>query len=259
MLETAKKAALEAGKIIKENYGKVGVLRQKDGNWHEVVTKADLEAEEKVKGIIKEKFPGHNIISEETANPKTDSEYTWFIDPIDGTTNYVTQLNFSCVGIGLVKDGEVVLGVVFNPIVNEMFWAEKGKGAFLNGNPIRVSDNDDLKNTVVNYCHQNNAEETMMIEKVFFELKMGARDLRRFGAAGLDLSYVACGRNDVFFHTNTRPTLWDFVPAAVIAKEAGAKLTDWEGKEWTLESKDMLCTNGKLHERMKGTLNKIKK
>lgn len=254
MLETAKKAALEAGKIIKENYGNVTVLKEKGGNWHEVVTKADLEAEEAVKRIIKEKFPGHNIISEETANPKTDSEYTWFIDPIDGTTNYVTQLNFSCVGIGLVKDGEVILGVVYNPIVDEMFWAEKGRGAFLNGNRIHVSDNDDLKRTVVNYCHQNNEEETRVIEKLFFRIKMGSRDFRRFGAAGLDLSYVACGRNDVFFHTNTRPTLWDFVPASIIAREAGARLTDWEGNEWGLESRNMLCTNGRLHDRMKEIL-----
>jgi myo-inositol-1(or 4)-monophosphatase len=250
MLETAIRAAREAGKIVKENHGKVREKKVKGGNWHEVVTNVDMESNRKILEILKSKYPEHNIISEETKQKKTDSPYCWYIDPIDGTTNYTLNLFFSSVCVGLTNEGKILLGVVYNPLTGEMFVGEKGKGATLNGKPIKPSDNSDLKATVVNYCHPNTPEETRKIEKLFFELKTKSRDMRRLGSAGLDMCYVACGRNDVNFHTNTTLTPWDFVAGVAIAREAGATVTDWENRPWALESKTLLATNGKLHQEM---------
>lgn len=250
MLETAIRAAREAGKVLKENHGKVKELKVKGGNWHEVVTNVDLESNKRILETIKSRFPEHNIVSEESKQQRTDSPYCWYIDPLDGTTNYTLNLHFTSVCIGLAKGGEILLGVVYNPMTEELFVGEKGKGATLNGSPIKPSENSDLKATVANYCHPNTPEETRKIEKLFFELKTRCRDLRRLGSAGLDLAYVACGRNDVNFHTNTTLAPWDFVAGVAIAREAGAAVTDWENTPWTLESKNLLATNGKVHKEM---------
>jgi len=250
MLKTAILAAKEAGKIIRANHGKVRELKIKGGNWHEIVTNVDLEANKKILDIIQFRFPEHGIVSEESEPKKTGSEYCWYIDPLDGTTNYMLNLFFTSVCIGLAKGTEPILGVVYNPLTEELFVGQKGKGATLNGKPIKPSENSSLKKTVVNYCHPNTPEEIRKIEKLFFELKTKSRDLRRLGSAGLDLSYVACGRNDVNFHTNTTLTPWDFVAGVAIAREAGALVTDWEGRPWTLHSRNLLATNRKLHQQM---------
>jgi myo-inositol-1(or 4)-monophosphatase len=245
MKNLAIKAVRKVGKILKENYGKIRELRIKHGNWHEVVTNVDMEANKILLETIKNKFPDHNIISEESQQKQTNSAYTWYIDPLDGTTNYTMCVPFFGVGVGLVFRNKVKLGVFYNPITNELFVAEKDKGATLNGEPIHVSKNTNLKNTVVNYCHINSAKGIAEIYKFFSKFKIAARDFRRLGSGGLDFCYLACGRNDVYLRPDM--VLYDVIPGYIIAKEAGARITDWESKPFSLQSKNLLATNGKLH------------
>ncbi len=248
-LEVAVSAAKEAGQVLLTYYGRAMEIRTKGGNWQELVTYADLAANKAIVSILRKNFPDHTIFSEE-GDHKGGVGYTWYVDPLDGTTNYVTHFPFWCTAIGLVKDGQPILGVVYSPLTGEMFTARVGYGAKLNGKRIYVSKNSDLKKTIINYCHPNRPEEIRKIARLYLKLKIQSRDLRRFGSAGLDFCYLAAGRYDVLIHTNTQLTPWDFVAGYVIAKEAGAKITDWMGKPWTMESENLLATNGLLHKRM---------
>lgn len=242
----AVKIVKEAGKILMENYGKVKSIRVKGGNWHELLTNVDMESNNLIIRMLKGTFPEHNIISEESRHKKTESEYTWYVDPLDGTTNYSMEVPFFCVALGLVKNREIILGVVYNPATRELFIGKEGKKSTLNGRVIRVSINQELKKTVVNYCHLNVPKEIEKIGKLFTVFKESSRDLRRLGSGNLDLCYLACGRNDVYIHTNN-PS-YDLVGGSIIAKGAGARITDWDNKPWGLESKNLLVTNGKLHK-----------
>jgi myo-inositol-1(or 4)-monophosphatase len=239
-------AVKKAGHILLRYYNKAITIRTKNGNWQELVTNADLAANKAIVAILKK--TNYAIFSEE--GEKTEADYTWYIDPLDGTTNYITHIPFWCTAVGLVKEQKPILGIVYNPLINELFTAQFGKGAKLNGKSIHVSKNSDLKKTVINYCHPNLPKEIKKMAKLYLKLKLESRDLRRFGSAGLDLSYLAAGRYDVLIHTNTTLAPWDFVAGYVIASEAGAKITDWLGRPWTIKSKNMLATNSLLHQKM---------
>lgn len=257
MMETAITSVKEAGKILKKHYGNINRMNFKEGNWHEVVTKADLESNKKIIEVIRKKFPEHSIISEESDNERKKSEYSWYVDPLDGTTNYVMHNPFFCSAVALVKNSEVLLGAVYNPITDELYTAEKGKGAFLNGYKIHVSDNNDLKKTLVNFCHINNPEQIEKISTIFFQFKIKARDFRRLGSGALDFCYLACGRNDVYLRPDI--VLYDILPGYIIAKEAGAKIADWDDNDWMLSSKSLLATNYLLHNAVMRLLHESRK
>jgi myo-inositol-1(or 4)-monophosphatase len=252
-LNTAKKAAKRAGKIIKKNYGHIKKLDHKE-SVQDIVTNVDIESERVILRTIKKFFPEHSILSEESGEEKKKSEYEWIIDPLDGTTNFSIQNPFFCTALGLLYKKEIVLGVVYNPIMDEMFSAEKGKGARLNGKKIRVSGNRKLSNTVVNFCHGNTGNDVKRMSALFLDFKKSARDFRRLGSANMDMSYVAVGRNDVFIASGI--PLWDVTAGYIIAKEAGAKITDWQNNTWSFKSKTLLVTNGKVHKEVLKILRK---
>ncbi len=254
--EVAVQAAKQTGKVIKENFGQVRDVRIKHGNWKDLVTNIDMKTNEMILKILKEKFPDHSIISEE-AKPVEGNDYVWYVDPLDGTTNYTMAMPFSATCIGLMFKGKPVLGVVYNPMIDEMFIGEDGKGATLNGKEIRISGNNELKKTIVTFCHLDNEDNVRIIEGMFSYFKNNARDFRKLGAGNLEICYVGCGRNDVYIRPdNIVPH--DIVPSYVIAKEAGARITDWKGNTWTLESKNILVTNGtRLHEEMIGIIDRL--
>ncbi|MBI4170526.1 MAG: inositol monophosphatase [Candidatus Aenigmarchaeota archaeon] len=253
-LNIAINAAKAAGKIIQESYGLVLEEKEKE-NWQELVTQIDLEADCEICTILEEEFPDHTIKSEESMHKSGKSEFTWYIDPLDGTTNYVTQIPFFCTAIGLMKGNEPLVGVVFSPITSEIFTAAKGKGAFLNGKKIHVSKNDDIRKTLINFCHKNNPEEIEKIGKAWVQLKQMGRDLRRLGSGNLDIAFVACGRNDAYLSSSK---IFDIAPALVIAKEAGCKITDWKNMPWTAASEGILITNGtRIHDQLIEVLSKL--
>ncbi len=250
-LSVALLAAKKGGLVLSKKYSSILNEKAKTKikyNWHEVVTDADIESNKIIKDTIKSAFPDHSIISEESEPEIHKSDYVWYVDPLDGTTNFTMHIPFFCSTIGLTYKNEPILGVVFSPITKELFTAEKGMGAFLNGKPIQVSNNTDIKKTIVNYCHVNVPNQIKVFERLYFKLKTESRDMRRLGSGNLDLCWVACGRNDVYIRTGNIP--WDIIPGFVIAKEAGARITDWNDKPWTLKSETLMATNGLLHEKM---------
>jgi len=244
-LEVAKFAAKEAGKILLENFNKPYSVYQK-GERKEFVTEIDLKSEELILSILKKEFPMYNLHAEESGEEKKNSEFTWFVDPLDGTTNYKIKNPFFNVSIGLAKGNQPVVGVVYSPFLDELFSAEIGKGAFLNGNPIKVSERTDIKSSVIGFCHSGRKQEYVQRGiNIFSKLKLLSSHTRQFGAAALELCYLAAGRIDVFELSNLNT--YDVAAGALIAKEAGAKLTDFKGGLWDLSKQDLLGTNGKVH------------
>lgn len=255
--KVAVRTAKEAGKILKENFGHVKKIEAKDGNWRDLVTDVDIKANEIIMRILKDNFPDHNIHSEESDPLEKNSDYTWHVDPLDGTTNYTLAIPYSATCIGLMFKNKPILGVVYNPMTNEMFIGEDGKGATLNGEKIKVSDNDDLRRTMVTFCHNYSTESGKIMGKFFDYFKENAKDYRKLGSGNLEICWVACGRNDVYFRPDV--IIHDIVPAYVVAKEAGARMTDWEGNPWTTESKNLIVTNGtKIHQEVIDAIKKHK-
>ncbi|MFH1445268.1 MAG: inositol monophosphatase family protein [Nanoarchaeota archaeon] len=253
LVDTALIAVKRAGKLIRSNYGHIEEIDIKENNWHDIVTNVDKESNEILLSTIREKFPEHNIISEESKQKQTSSDYTWYFDPLDGTTNFATRIPFFCVSVGLVLKKKIVLGIVYNPISKELFMAESNSGAALNGEKIKVSKNKDLKKTLVNFCHKNTTGSIKEIERLFTTFKMKARAFRQLGSGGLDLAYLASGRNDVVL----RPDIvsWDVIPGIILVREAGGKVTDWKGNEWIMDSPNLLATNGtKMHQEVMSLL-----
>ena len=254
-LETAKFAAKEAGKILLENFSKPYEIKQK-GERKEFVTEIDLKSEKRILSILKKEFPEHSILSEEAGEQKKKSEFTWFVDPLDGTTNYKIKNPFFNVSIGLAKGNSVIVGVVYSPFLDELFYSEIGKGAFLNGKKIHVSGRSDIKSSVIGFCHSGRKPEFVDRGiKIFSVLKKLSSHTRQFGAAALEFCYLAAGRIDVFEVSNANS--YDVAAGALIAKEAGATITDFKGGYWDLSSEDILVTNGKLHKEVIDSICKL--
>ncbi len=247
-LNVAIEIAKEAGRFLKINLGKVKNIQTKKEEIN-LVTEIDKESEKKIVEFIKSKFPHHSILAEESGEAKSDSGYKWIIDPLDGTTNYTHSFPVFCVSIALEYKGEVILGVIYDPNFDELFWAEKGKGAFLNGKKISVSKTDKLiKSMLATGFPYNVRENPDNCIEHFVNFLMEAQAIRRLGSAALDLAYVACGRLDGFWEVNLNP--WDVAAGKIILEEAGGKITDFYGNEFSIYTKGVVASNGLIHNQM---------
>jgi myo-inositol-1(or 4)-monophosphatase len=177
-----------------------------------------------------------------------ESDYLWIIDPLDGTTNYAFQNPFFDVSLGLAYKGNPILGVILYPPQNELFYAEKEKGAYLNEARITVSDTRDVENSIIAFCHGRDKESVKRMINAFSRLKLINNKVRQLGAAALELCYVACGRIDAFYMVGINP--WDVAAGAIILKEAHGKATDFSGKEFNVGSRDILGSNARTHDRL---------
>ncbi|MEK7803103.1 MAG: inositol monophosphatase family protein [Deltaproteobacteria bacterium] len=253
--KTAIDAAKSAGLLLKRNIGRRHTIEFK--GVIDVVTEMDIKAEDMIMKTIKARFPEHGILTEESFEQKSGSGYRWIIDPLDGTTNYLHGFPIFCVSIALEREGEIILGVVFNPMLNELFTAEKGKGAYLNSKRIRVSGISELTKSLlatgfpydVRTSPDNNISH-------FANLAVRAQAIRRAGSAALDMCYVACGRFDGFWELKLKP--WDTAAAMLIIKEAGGIVTDFNGSAFSLYSGETLASNGLVHDEMIEILNAVK-
>jgi myo-inositol-1(or 4)-monophosphatase len=246
-LEVAEETAREAAKVLLENLGKVTEIEFKAKN--SLVTEVDKLSEKIIISNIKKNFPTHDIFAEESGKDLSDSDYLWLIDPIDGTTNYAHAYPFFSISIALEVKGEVIAGLVYDPVKDEMFTAEKGKGAFLNGEPISVSKSNEIKHSHV--CTGFMHEVEWMVEaniRHFGNFIRRARAVRRDGSAALDLCYVACGRFDGFWELGLNP--WDTAAAVLIVKEAGGHLCKFNGDAYSIYDKEILATNSIIDEQM---------
>jgi len=222
-----------------------------------LVTEADHASEKAIMDVIRKDFPEHQLLGEESGKLVQDSNYKWIIDPIDGTVNFAHRIPLNCVSIGIEKDGKIIMGVVYNPHINEFFFAEKGKGATLNDKPISVSNETQvLKSCLVTgfpYTYINMPNGPL---EIFDKLIRKGVPVRRIGSAAIDLCWVACGRFDGFYEHKLEP--WDSAAGFLIVEEAGGKVTNHENELFSIYQHKILATNGKIHDELSGIItNKI--
>lgn len=254
MLKSTLIKATEAGAaVLKHFFNGTFTVASKSGI-NDLVTEADLASEKAIISIIKQEFPDHFILSEEAGEISMDSEYKWFIDPIDGTVNFANGIPLCCVSIGLEKAGEMILGAVYNPNINEFFFAEKGLGAMLNETQIHVSD----KTQVITSCLVTGFPYSYLDMsngplQVFERLIRKGIPVRRLGSAAIDLCWVAAGRFDGFYEHKLQA--WDSAAGALIVKEAGGTVTDHNGNAYSPYTHQILATNGKIHDELMKWIN----
>ncbi|MFO8055849.1 MAG: inositol monophosphatase family protein [bacterium] len=246
-LDAAIDAARIAGRIQMEGLGRKHEISLKEAA--ELVTEVDLRCEKAVMESIRDQYPDHTFLAEEGGEKNPGSDHIWFIDPLDGTTNYAHGYPRFCVSIALSIKGSVVAGVVYSAVNDEMFTAIRGEGAFLNGEAVRVSETGEVENSLIctgfSYDKQKRMEDEL---GAFTRVLPLARAIRRDGCAALDLCYVACGRYDGYWELSLNP--WDVAAGILLIEEAGGKVTDLKGEKPDLGGKKFLGTNKFIHARM---------
>lgn len=251
MLNIAIEAAREAGCVLIEKLNEPRVIRVKGKR--DIVTDADLAAQEAILRIIKACHPDHDILSEELAQEHSGhSDYCWIIDPLDGTTNYSRRYPCFSVSIAASFKGELILGVVYDPLREQLFKAQHGKGAYLNGKKIKVSERGGCGEALIGLDWSHRSKERAKVVQLVTAVAPLARTLRTCGSAILGLCYVAGGWLDAYFNIALKP--WDGAAASLIVREAGGKVTDLAGQSWQLDSPQCLASNGLIHEEMLGLI-----
>lgn len=251
--QTLLEAANESAKIIKEYSDKPFIVSNKEGI-NNLVTEVDHKSEDIIINIIKKNFPEHFILSEESGEIAHDSNYKWIIDPIDGTVNFAHHIPICCVSIAVEKDGKMILGVVYNPFINEFFFAEKGKGATLNDKKIHVSEQTQVaKSCLVTGFPYVYLDKTNGPLQVFDKLIRKGVPVRRLGSAALDLCYTAAGRFDGFYEHQLHA--WDSAAGFLIVEEAGGKVTDLSGEYYNPYQPGLVATNGIIHDELLKIIN----
>jgi myo-inositol-1(or 4)-monophosphatase len=249
MLELAIDVAREAGRFLKQHVGRIQQIDRKLGQDTNLVTEVDRRAELMIVERIKKRYPHHGFFGEEFGEQEQTAEYKWIIDPLDGTTNFTHGLPIFCVSIGLEVHGELHLGVVYDPNLDELFVAQKGKGAYLNNRRLRVSRTTRLSESLlVTGFPYDIKTKTDSILVHFENFLKEAQAVRRLGSAALDLCYVAAGRFDGYWENALNP--WDMAAGVLMVQEAGGTCTDLRGFPSTIYDKPVLATNGLLHEQM---------
>jgi len=254
-LEVALTAAKLAGKVLMASYGKLRDSQISMKSKNDFVTEIDRQSEKLIISTIKKYFPDHAIQGEESGI-SSGKGVLWIIDPLDGTSNYIHHIPIFSVSIGVMKDNQMIAGVIFDPIHEEIFWAKKGGGAYLNKKKIYVTKiralSDALMTTGIPFRARDRFDEYM---KSFHEISLGTVGMRRCGSAALDLSYVACGRFDGFWELDLSP--WDIAAGSLILEEAGGIITDMWGKKDYLKNGGTLATNGLIHKELTQITSKI--
>jgi myo-inositol-1(or 4)-monophosphatase len=256
MLNFAIQTARDAGRILAEKFGRVIQVSNKGDI--DLVTEADLAAERFIIERIGSYHPRHAILAEESGQSghteKERNEYRWIIDPLDGTTNYAHGYPAFCVSIALEHKGKIELGIVYDPMRDEMFATERGEGATLNGRRIRVSETDDLNRALLCTGFPYNVRELGEFARHFTDFIMHAQAVRRDGTAALDLAYVACGRFDGFWEEGLRP--WDVAAGVLLIEEAGGRVSNYAGERFSIYTPPILASNGLIHQSMIRVLSK---
>ena len=253
MLNTAVKAARKAGAIITRASFDVDKLTIRAKRQHDFVSEVDHAAEEAIISVLKDAYPGHGFLAEESGYRDKQAEHLWVIDPLDGTTNFLHGFPQYCVSIGLLHKGKPTQAVIFDPTRNELFTATKGAGAYLNDRRIRVSKTDKMDGALIGtgfpFKVIDDVDDYLRMLKNVMKTTSG---VRRPGAAALDLAYVACGRIDGFWEIGLSP--WDMCAGALLIREAGGLVADLEGNDGYLDKGEIVAANGKLFSALLQTL-----
>jgi myo-inositol-1(or 4)-monophosphatase len=240
-------AAYNGGRVLRSFMGKIKAPDHKGAI--DLVTEADLGSEKVIIASIHKTFPEHAILAEESGMSGDNPESRWIIDPLDGTTNFTHQLGLFGVSIAFESAGKIIVGIVLNPVSGELFTAVQGQGAWLNGRPIHISAirqvSDSLLVTGFAYNFKEIFRDVMLR---FANCQRASQGVRRLGSAALDLCFLACGRFDGYWEQNLKP--WDTAAGYLIAREAGACITDFSNRAYSIYGNEILATNGSIHEEM---------
>ncbi len=260
MLEFVEDLARRAGEILLRHYRPVGrarIVDRKSGQARNLVTEADRASEELILSELDRAFPGDAVVAEETGAHGRDRGRVWHVDPLDGTVNFAHGHPFFAVSIGLVEHGEPVLGVVHGPVLSETFTGEVGRGAARNGEPIRVSETEELGQSLLatGFAYGRNESPDHNVDN-FAKLVFLVRGIRRAGAASLDLAYVAAGRLDGFWELFL--SSWDVAAGAALVRAAGGRVTDFRGGGDYLEGRHIAATNGRIHDALLAELHPLR-
>ena len=249
------KACRKASKTLIRDFGEIEKLQVSLKGPGDFVTLSDKKVEKILIEDLQKARPNYSILSEEIGEIKNDEEFKWIIDPIDGTANFLHGIPHFAISIGLEKNKEIICGIIYDPIKDEMFVAEKGNGSYLNNQRIRVSARSQLKNCMV--VTGGPKRESKNNETVFHEYKKISSKvdipIRKMGSAALDMAYVAAGRCDGFWQRNLN--YWDIAAGIILVKEAGGFVTDFEGENRYVENKTILATNSRISKEMIEVLN----
>lgn len=245
-LNVAKQAAQEAGKVIMRFYGKDHSLMFK-GDRSDFATPTDLEAEKIIVKILSKNFPTHNIISEENVRIDNKSNYTWAIDPIDGTISFASHMPFFAVSIGLLEKNQPIVGVIYHVVQKDLYWGVKGKGAYLNGKRISVSKQKELNDSVIGLGVGRITRRHERLSDYFLPLLDKVRYVYMLGGGVVSMAFVARGWLDAFF---SKAWIWDQAAGGVIIEESGGRITDRFGNppDWSAERIELVCSNGLIHQ-----------
>jgi myo-inositol-1(or 4)-monophosphatase len=262
VIDDARRIAEQAGAILMERFGRLAAGEIERHGRRDVSTAADRESEAFIARELQRRFPSHRVLGEESVKEGRERDvasggHVWIVDPLDGTVNFVQGIPVFCVSIGLVRDGQPVLGVVHAPALGQTFWGAPGSGAFEGDRPIAVSATPFLDEAILATGFAYDREH--LADKNFDNLLaigMRARGLRRFGSAALDLAYVASGRLDAFWELHLRP--WDVAAGAALIRAAGGRITDQRGGEDWLFGRHVVASNGLVHEELRQALTPLK-
>jgi myo-inositol-1(or 4)-monophosphatase len=247
VMRTAVRAAYAGAEVLRTRWSQPRTIDSKAPN--DLVTDADHASEQAILAVIRSAFPQHGVIAEESGTRAGSSSERWLVDPLDGTVNYAHQLPFFAVSIAFARADEVQVGVVLNPLSGELFSAHAGKGAFLNGEPVRVGPEtrvaDSLLATGFPYDRSHGMEA---LAGRLLRCMLAARGIRRLGSAALDLCFVACGRFAGFWEDRLQP--WDTAAGTLIVREAGGRTTDFSNRPVGADGREVLATNGRVHAEM---------
>ncbi len=245
--QTAIEAARKSARILRARFGNISRIREKANA--EIVTEADTQSEEMIVSTIQADFPDHAVLGEECGLIPGASEYKWIVDPLDGTVNFAHQIPIFSISIALAVGDTIVLGIILDPVNDELYSAVSGQGAQLNGESIQVSATRTIADSLLVTGFPYNVREIFEPVMVRYGSCLKAsQGMRRLGSAALDLCYVACGRFEGFWEQNLKP--WDTAAGALIAAEAGATVTTFSNQPYKLGDQEILVTNGHVHNEM---------
>jgi len=240
-------AAYKGGSVLRSYLGRISHINKKGSI--DIVTEADTDSEKAIIETLLKAFPDHAILAEESGPNKGETDFTWIVDPLDGTINFTHELSLFAVSIAFSLKGDIVVGIVLIPPTGELFVATKGQGATLNGRPVNVSNAENVSDSLLatGFPYDHKKIHGPLIKR-FSNCLKASQGIRRLGSAALDLCFVACGRFDGFWEQNLKP--WDTAAGVLIAGEAGAVITDFSNRSFTIDAKEILATNGKIHDEM---------
>lgn len=248
LLQAAESAARCAGDILRDGFGQPLDTRSKEG-MHNLVTQFDLLAEEAIVECLRRATPDASIMAEESGSNKGSSDLTWVIDPLDGTVNFAHKIPIFCVSIAAVRNGEILCGVVYNPLTDECFTAARGQGSHLNGIALCVSETTMLQDAIlVTGFPYNVAENPLRCIDQFAAVVGKGLPVRRLGSAALDLAYTAAGRFDAFWESILQP--WDMAAGVLLVQEAGGLVTHYGGADFELSTGSVIASNGRIHDEL---------